>query len=240
MEIIYITILTLIASMVGILTGFGTSTIMVPILLLFSPLPQTLLFVGIIHWFGDIWKVLLFKKDINCWKLILSFGIPGIIASFVGASLTFQISESILMKTLGGFLLAYVTLLFFKPDFRLAKNGKNMIAGGAFSGFSAGVFGVGGAIRATFLTAFDLPKAVYLVTAGSIALLIDSTRLITYLRGGTRLEPMLLWGMIVFIPGSFLGAQIAKRTVSHIPQKSFRLFITIFLALIGLYFLTIK
>ncbi len=239
MEIIYITILTLIASMVGTLTGFGTSTIMVPILLLFSPLPQTLLFVGIIHWFGDIWKVLLFRKGIN-WKLILGFGIPGIIASFVGASLTFQISESILMKILGGFLLAYVILLFFKPDFRLAKNGKNMIAGGVFSGFSAGVFGVGGAIRATFLTAFDLPKAVYLVTAGSIALLIDSTRLITYLRGGTRLEPMLLWGMIVFIPVSFLGAKIAKRIVSHLPQKSFRLFITIFLALIGLYFLTIK
>ena len=112
MEIIYITILTLIASMVGTLTGFGTSTIMIPILLLFSPLPQTLLFVGIIHWFGDIWKVLLFKKGIN-WNLILGFGIPGIIASFVGASLTFHISESILMKILGGFLLAYVILLFF-------------------------------------------------------------------------------------------------------------------------------
>jgi len=239
MEIIYITVLVLIASMTGTMTGFGTSTIMVPVLLLFFALPQTLLFVGIIHWFGDIWKVLLFKKGLN-WKLILGFGIPGIAASFLGASLTFQISEKILMKILGGFLLAYVIFIFLKPNSRLAKSKKNMIAGGALSGFFAGIFGVGGAIRATFLTAFDLPKAMYLATAGSIALLIDSTRLITYLRGGTRLEPMLLWGMIIFIPVSFLGAKIAKRIVSHIPQKSFRLFITIFLALIGLYFLIIK
>lgn len=239
MEIAYITILVLIASMVGTMTGFGTSTIMVPILLLFSPLPQTLLFVGIIHWFGDLWKILLFKKGLN-WKLILCFGIPGIIASCIGASLTFHISERILMKVLGGFLLAYVIFLFLKPGFSLAKNEKIMITGGALSGFFAGIFGVGGAIRATFLTAFDLPKAMYLATAGSIALLVDSTRIITYIRGGTRLEPMLLWGMVVFIPISFLGAKIAKRIVTHIPQKSFRLFITIFLALIGLYFLIIK
>jgi hypothetical protein len=239
MEIAYITILVFVASIIGTMTGFGTSTIMVPILLLFFPLPQTLFLVGIIHWFGDIWKILLFKKGLN-WKLILGFGIPGILASFVGAFLTFQISDKILMKILGGFLLAYVIFLVFTPGFHLPKNKKIMIAGGAFSGFFAGIFGVGGAIRATFLTAFDLPKAMYLATAGSIALLIDSTRLITYLKGGTKLEPMLLWGMIVFIPVSFLGAKIAKRIISHIPQKSFRRFITIFLALIGLYFLIIK
>lgn len=239
MEIVYITILTFIASMVGTMTGFGTSTIMVPVLLLFSPLSQTLLFVGIIHWFGDIWKILLFKKGLN-WKLILGFGIPGIIASCIGASLTFQISEKILMKILGGFLLAYVIFIFLKPGYHLANSKNNMIAGGTLSGFFAGIFGMGGAVRATFLTAFDLPKAMYIATAGSIALLIDSTRIITYLKGGTRLDPMLLWGMIVFIPVSFFGAKIAKKIVSHIPQKSFRLFITIFLALIGLYFLTIK
>ena len=239
MEMAYTTTLVFVASLVGTMTGFGTSTIMVPILLLFSPLPQTLLFVGIIHWFGDLWKILLFKKGLN-WKLILGFGISGIIASYIGASLTFQISEKILMKILGGFLLAYVIFLFLKPGFRLTKNNNNMIAGGVLSGFFAGIFGVGGAVRATFLSAFDLPKAMYIATAGSIALLIDSTRLIIYLRGGTRLEPMLLWGMLIFIPVSFLAAKVAKGIVEHIPQKSFRFFITLFLALIGLYFLIIK
>jgi uncharacterized membrane protein YfcA len=225
--------------MVGTMTGFGTSTIMVPILLLFSPLSQTLLFVGIIHWFGDIWKILFFKEGLN-WKLILGFGIPGIIASYVGACLTFEISDRILMKILGGFLLAYVIFISVKPSFQLTKNNKNMIAGGTISGFFAGIFGVGGAIRATFLSAFDLPKAMYLATAGSIALLIDSTRIITYIRGGARLEVILLWGMIIFIPISFIGAQIAKRIVHHVPQKSFRMFITIFLGVIALYFLLIK
>jgi len=236
METAYVTALVFVASMVGTMTGFGTSTIMVPVLLLFYPLPQTLLFVGIIHWFGDIWKILLFKKGLN-WKLILGFGIPGIIASFIGASLIFEISEGVLTKILGGFLLVYVIFVFLKPGFRLAKKPGNMITGGALSGFLAGIFGVGGAVRGALLTAFDLHKATYLATAGTIALLIDSARLITYLKGGTRLEPMLGWGMFAFIPASFFGARIAKMIVSYIPQKSFRLFITIFLALIGVYFL---
>ncbi|MHB8103534.1 MAG: hypothetical protein ACYDEF_15535 [Methanosarcina sp.] len=41
-EIIYIALLTLLASIIGTLAGFGISTIMVPILLMVLTLPQTL------------------------------------------------------------------------------------------------------------------------------------------------------------------------------------------------------
>jgi hypothetical protein len=71
-------------------------------------------------------------------------------------------------------------------------------------------------------------------------LLIDSTRIGTYAIGGARLEPNLFRAMIVFIPVSFFGARIAKIIVNYIPQKSFRLFITVFLAVIGVYFLIVK
>ncbi|MDD2341139.1 MAG: sulfite exporter TauE/SafE family protein, partial [Methanosarcina sp.] len=63
-EITYIALLTLLASLIGTLAGFGISTIMVPVLLIVLPLPQTLLLVGIIHWFNDIWKLLLFWEGI--------------------------------------------------------------------------------------------------------------------------------------------------------------------------------
>ena len=77
---LFFILLTLISATVGTMTGFGTSTIMVPTLALFLPLPQVLLFVGIIHWFGNVWKMLLFKEGFN-WKLILLFGLPGVIVS---------------------------------------------------------------------------------------------------------------------------------------------------------------
>lgn len=160
MTIVYITLLTIVAGGIGTLTGFGTSTIMVPVLLLFLPLPQTLLLVGIVHWFGDVWKILLFKSGLN-WKLILAFGLAGIAASYLGAQVVFAAPERLLSRILGGFLLAYVLFLLFKPAFKISGRTATAITGGALSGFLAGIFGVGGAVRSAFLTVFDCkPPAV--------------------------------------------------------------------------------
>lgn len=223
----------IIASCIGTMTGFGTSTIMVPIVLLFYPVPQALLFVGIIHWFGNIWKLILFKKGFQ-WRLILSFGVPGIAAAFFGASLVFNIPGMILSRILGTFLICYVIYLFVKSSFRIKPSLLTGVCGGSLSGFFAGVFGIGGAVRGLFLTAFDLPKEVYIATAGAIALIIDTTRLTTYFAKGARLPTLLLWGLLLFIPASFLGAKIAKRIVDKIPQEHFRKVVAVFLLLVGI------
>jgi len=108
------------------------------------------------------------------------------------------------------------------------------VLGGALSGFFAGVFGMGGAVRGISLSAFDLPKAIYLATAGAIALAIGTFRLITYVREGTQLNPLLSWAMLLFIPASFVGAWIAKRFINRIPQQYFRKILVVFLFLVGL------
>ena len=233
MEIILITFAVVIASSVGTLTGFGTSTLLVPVLLSFYPIGQTLLFVGIIHWFGNIWKLLLFRKGFQ-WKLILSFGIPGIAATYIGASLVFDISTVLLSRILGSFLIIYVIYLFTKSSFKIKQNLIAGACGGALSGFFAGLFGMGGAIRGLFLTSFDLPKAVYIATAGAIALTIDTTRLTTYIINDARLPVLLFRGLLIFVPASFLGAKMAKSVVDKIPQEYFRKVIAAFLLLMGI------
>ncbi|MEX1012668.1 MAG: sulfite exporter TauE/SafE family protein [Waddliaceae bacterium] len=232
MEILYITLLTIVATCVGTLTGFGTSTIMVPVLLLFFPIAPTLLFVGIIHWFGNIWKIAFFKEGVR-WSLIFSFGISGVILSFLGARLVFSVSNALLSQVLGGFLILYVVFLFFNPSFKFKQNTLTAATGGAFSGFFAGIFGVGGAIRGAFLSVFDLPKAVYIATSGAIGLVIDTTRIITYVNEGATIPSHLTFGLLIFIPASFLGAQLAKKIVHRIPQNQFRMVIALFLLLIG-------
>jgi uncharacterized membrane protein YfcA len=233
MEIALILAIVIIASGVGTMTGFGTSTVMVPIMLLFYPLPQTLFFVGIIHFFGNVWKLLLFRRGLR-WRLILSFGIPGIAATFLGASLVFNVSQTVLSRILGCFLVLYVIYLFVKSSFMVRPSLLYGACGGALSGFLAGVFGIGGAVRGLFLTAFNLPKAVYITTAGAIAIFIDTTRLATYFAEGARLPTLLLYGLPVFIAASFLGAAIAKRIVDKIPQQYFRKIVAVFLLLMGI------
>jgi uncharacterized membrane protein YfcA len=233
MEIVFLSVLGFIASAIGTTTGFGISTVMIPVALLFYSLPEALFFVGIIHWFGNIWKLVLFSRGLR-WKLILSFGIPGVAASLLGASLVFRVPASLLSRILAGFIIVYVIYLFIRPSFKVKESILSAVCGGTFSGFLAGIFGMGGAIRSLFLSAFDLPKAIYIATAGAIALFIDTTRLTTYFLKGARLEPLILWGMLIFVPASFLGARVAKLFVDKIPQKYFRGVITVFLFLVGI------
>src|SRR3990167_1511124 len=107
MQILFLTVLTFLAGIVGTITGFGISTIMVPVVLLFLPLPQTLLLVGVIHWFGDLWKMLLFKHGVNK-KLLLYFGLPGVIAAILGAMLVVRIPETIGQEIVGLIIISYV------------------------------------------------------------------------------------------------------------------------------------
>ena len=130
MDIALIAALTLIASAVGTLTGFGTSTIMVPILASFLPVPQVLLLVGIIHWFGDIWKMLLFRSGVR-WRLIFLFGVTGIVATVIGGIVVFRTPEVLLARVLGAFLLAYVLFIFLKGRFKIPETNVTALAGGA-------------------------------------------------------------------------------------------------------------
>jgi len=232
-DIALIAVLTFFASGVGTLTGFGTSTIMVPVMASFFPLPMTLLFVGIIHWFGDIWKMVLFREGLR-WDLILKFGVPGVAATMIAGTLMFRIDDEILSRVLGAALLGYVVFLLVKDQFKVPESTTTAVTGGALYGFSAGFFGIGGAVRGAFLAAFDLRKAVYIATAGAIGLAIDTGRIATYLWEGATLDSRLLWGMLVFVPLSFAGAKVAERIVDRIPQDHFRTVIAIFLGLVAL------
>jgi uncharacterized protein len=230
-----ILISVLLASFVGTTTGFGTSTILIPILLLFYPLPEVILFVGIIHWFGNLWKMYFFRKG-KSFLLLLSFGLAGIIGSFIGAKLTIELSQDILQKILGLFLLAYCVLVYWKPKLKLKTTTLISTVGGLLSGISSGIFGIGGAVRGAFLNAFGLKKTVYLFTAGAIGFMIDSTRLMTYWQQGFRLSDLRLTWLLLGIPISLLGALIAKKLVDYLPQKLFQNLVTTGLLLLGFYY----
>lgn len=234
MEIL-ITVLTVIANFIGILTGFGVGTLMTPLILPFLPFAQTVLLVGIIHWFHDIWKLFFFHYGLD-WQLLIMFGIPTMIGSFVGA-LFVGFQPELLVGLLGAFLIGYVVFLYVKPSFKIPYTYLNTIVGGGLSGFFAGIFGVRGAVRGAFLSSYDLEKATYLSTIAAISLLTDTTRIITYWLQGITLSYDMLLSLLVFIPASFIGAWIGQKLIGKIPQEKFRGVVAIFLLLAGVWFL---
>ena len=166
-------------------------------------------------------------------RLVALFGFIGLVTSYLGAFVSLGANEQILLRLLGAFLAGYALFLIFQSKFKVPVGSLAVLSGGALSGFFAGMFGIGGAIRSMFLSAFDLPKAVYIATAGAIGIMVDSTRIIAYLTGGAILPEKLWWGLFLFVPVSFLGANIAKGIVDKIPQNKFRMVVAVFLFIIG-------
>lgn len=236
---LFIAVLILIASTLGTITGFGTSTIMMPILMVYYPTPEVLLFVSIIHWFNALIRVFLFREGLD-WKLIFFYGFAGIIAAYFGARTFLLIDPSLVSKTIAVFLLLYSVFLWFNPRFEIKYSNLKASVFGSVSGFIAGLFGMGGAIRGAFLSSFNLPKAVYLANAAFILLLIDSSRLTTYLSQKMNFDSILKldnWTayliMLGFLFASLIGVNLGKLIVNKVPQEKFRHAIAVFLAVIA-------
>jgi uncharacterized membrane protein YfcA len=96
--------------------------------------------------------------------------------------------------------------------------------------------GTGGALRATFLTGFNLEKVKYIATAAVIALATDATRIPSYLSQGFLLQDYYYYIPILFVTaigGSFIGRKI----VDKIDQQVFRKIVLVSIILVSINFI---
>ena len=222
------------SEIVGTIAGFGSSTIFLPISLFFVDFKTALILVAIFHLFGNIVRITFFKHGLNK-KIIFVFGVPSILLSLLGASLVGILPQSALKVILGVFLISISASFLIRPQLKLSTNTGMVLAGGSISGFITGLVGTGGALRATFLTGFNLEKAKYIATAASIALGTDLTRIPVYISQGFLAEQYYYYIPILFvmaISGSFLG----KKIVTKINQEKFKKIVLIVIILVSIKF----
>ena len=231
-----IALLTFVASFIGTIAGFGSSTIMLPVVILMFPLPEALLLVGIVHFFNDIWEVILFRGKPH-WRTLIIFGGTGVVAGLLGADLAITVSQDILSRALGALLIALVVIFTVDKKLKIPHTDGMFAVGGSLSGFLAGIFGIGGPVRSLFLSGFKLTKKEYIFTIGAVSFLVDAARISAYMIGGARLPEGLFLGTILLIPISLFAAEIAKVVVDKIPQKAFQFILSLFLLIAGTKFL---
>jgi uncharacterized protein len=219
-EIIFFFISALIAEIVGTMAGFGSSTLFLPLALLFVDFKTAIVLVAIFHLFGNLSSIIFFRQDFDR-RIILQFGVPSILFSLLGALLIGVLSQPTLKLILGIFLITTSASFLIKPELKIPANTGTFIAGGSATGFITPLVGTGGALRATLRQGFNIEKVKYLATAATIALAIDVTRIPVYISQGFLTQQYFLYIPILFgisLAGSFIGRRIVKR----INQELFR------------------
>jgi uncharacterized membrane protein YfcA len=237
MEIVIISIVALVTSLLTFFSGFGLGTLLMPVFAIFFPLDQAIAMTGVVHFSNNIFKGTLVWKNTDK-EVLLKFGIPAIIASFAGAWLLLSITHLPVLETytIGSRsfsitpvkLIISVLLLFFAitellPFFeKLSFSKKKLVLGGILSGFFGGLTGIQGALRSAFLIKAGLSKESYIATGVMIACVVDITRLSVYASnfvtsGIAQNLTVLIIATMAAIAGAILGNRLLKKvTISTV------------------------
>lgn len=221
------------ASFLANVAGFGLGTVLVPIILNFYPVMLGMIFVAVIHLFNAIWKTLFWLRSIR-WEILLYFGCAALPTALVGAYVLSIFPATVSKKIIGLFIVGYVCINMFWPSFKVPPTPLSLFSGGILSGFSAGFFGIRGAIKSVFLTAYRLPKETYLATMGAIDIIVDITRLSAYIYQEGSLLEQPWWLLFIAIIVSFVGAKCGQLVVRRINTTYFRYMVLGLLLISGL------
>jgi uncharacterized protein len=184
MEVVVITVVSAIASLLSFFSGFGLGTILTLVFTIFFPIEVAITLSSIVHFLNNLFRIWLVKKDIE-WKMGLIFGITSVIGAFIGALLLLQFSQAeiIYSYTIGDkiFSITYIKIIIsllmiifalfdFIPFFTTIKfKGRMLYLGGLLSGFFGGFSGNQGALRSLFLLRTGLSKESFIATGVMLA-----------------------------------------------------------------------
>lgn len=223
------------AEVIGTIAGFGSSTIFLPLSLLFFDFRTSLVLVALFHTFGNMGRITFFKHGLEK-RILLRFGIASVLFTIIGALMVSHIQQDRLKAYLGLFLALYAVIALWKENLQFKPTLTNNLIGGSLSGFLAGLIGTGGVLRGAFLSGFNLAKEKYIATAAAIALAVDITRIPIYFAQGF-LENRYYFYIPILLVVALLGSLTGKQIVSRIPQKQFRKIVLMAILIIGLKFI---
>lgn len=251
MEIYIIPLVAIAASFLTFFSGFGLGTLLLPTFSLFFPIETSIAMTAIVHFSNNLFKIGLVYKNID-YSVLLKFGIPALIFSFLGAELLKTISSDQLILTYSLFGLAIKTsivkiviaftmiifaILELYPKIESNLNfGKNaMTIGGALSGFFGGLSGHQGALRSAVLIKLNLEKFQYIATGVAIACLVDIARLSVYSSNIQKsLNESNFKLILVTTIAAFLGAFIGNKMLKKIEIKFIKYIVGVSLILISI------
>lgn len=235
-EELWIYLITLLASVITLISGFGLGTILTPAFALFYDVKLAILLVAIVHIFNNIFKFFLFRRDVDI-VILRRFGMLSVVGAIAGALLQGSLHAGTVKILLGILLVILGTLEFLphKASYRLPRSID--VSAGFFSGFLGGLVGNQGAIRSAYLLNYELSKEAFIGTATVIALLIDATRIPIYFTTHTEYLAGVRFELLLVVVVAFLGTFIGKKFLKQISTELFKKIVALFVILMGIAFI---
>ncbi|MBI5026934.1 MAG: sulfite exporter TauE/SafE family protein [Nitrospirae bacterium] len=220
------------AAAMTLMTGFGLGTVLTPVFLIFYDVKIAILIVAVVHLANNLLKVSLFGRHISK-DILKRFGVLTLIGAFIGAFFQGKMDSSV-VKVLLGIVLIFLGLketTAFGEKLRLPQ--KIDFIGGFLSGLLGGFVGNQGAIRSAYLLNYQISKEAFIVTAATIASIVDITRIPVYAFSNRQalLDNMSI--LLITVAAAYAGTLTGKKILKSISLKAFKKYVAFAVIAIG-------
>lgn len=228
-------VVTLVASTLAAVTGFGGAAVLLPALVAIFGVRAAIPILTVAQLIGNASRVWFNRRELN-WRVVAWFAAGGIPMALLGGYLLASAPLGGLTRLLGAFLLLVVVWRHVRPRLSRQFPTPAFAAIGAGSGFLSALLGSVGPLMAPFFLAYGLVKGAYIGTEALSAVVMHVAKLVAYgqtaLLTGHNLAAGLALGPVMIL-GSFTGKQI----VDLLPEKVFVAMIEAVLVAAGVLFL---
>jgi uncharacterized membrane protein YfcA len=220
-EFVLILAFGLVAGTISGIVGFGSSIMLMPVLVIaFGPL-QAVPVMAIASIMANLSRVLVWWRDVD-WRACAAYSVTGIPAAALGARTLVALPPRLVEIALGVFFIAMIPARrrLAAGNWRLRLSHLAVI--GLFVGFLTGIVVSTGPITAPIFLAYGLVKGAFLSTEAAGSLAVYLAKSATFRALGVLPEDVVVKGVTTGA-SLMVGAFVAKRFVLRIPPERFRL-----------------
>ena len=225
-----------VAGAIASVAGFGIGSVLTPLFAASVGTKLAVAAISIPHFIGTAIRFWRLRASVDR-RVLWSFGITSAAGGLVGALLQSRAASRQLTIVFGALLIFVGISGLTGLAQRMRFHGPLAWIAGALSGMFGGLVGNQGGIRSAALLGFDLPRDAFVATATAIGLFVDVARMPVYIATQHAALLSLSLEIAIAIAGVIVGTLFGTRLLKRIPEKTFRVVVSVLILGLGIYML---
>jgi len=220
-DFLFILAVGLAAGTLSGIVGFGSTIILMPVLVIdFGP-RQAVPIMAIAAIMVNFSRIVAWWREVD-WRACAAYSVTGIPGAALGAGTLLVLPPRIIEAALGVFFIAMIPARRWLAAHKLVINVWHLAVVGLVIGYITGIVATTGPISVPIFLTYGLVKGAFLATEAASSLAVYVSKAVVFRTFGALPTDIILKGLII---GSTLmaGTFIAKRFVLKLEPQQFRL-----------------
>lgn len=221
MGYLFILSVGLVAGTLGGIVGFGSSIMLMPVLVVVFGPRQAVPIMAIAAIMANLSRILAWWRDVN-WRACAAYSVTGIPGAALGARTLLVLPPRFIEGALGAFFIAMIPARRWLASRNLKLRLWHLSVVGLLVGYLTGIVVSTGPITVPIFLSYGLVKGAFLATEAASSLGVYISKAVVFRTFGALPADIIAEGLIT---GSSLmaGAFLAKRFVLKLEPERFRL-----------------